>query len=149
MDKWAHVQTVIEKVAAERVQELEPQQIADIFIKMAEDGQIGPTTGQRAATALFGPTGAGLSAPKGEGWNTFGKTYLGGALGGLGGMGVGGGLGAGAGALLAKRLGMTPGQGAGVGAMLGGGLGSAGGSMYGQQRALSKMYDQEPEQLTE
>ena len=148
MDKWAMAQAVIEKVAEQRVQELMPQQIAEVFCKMAEDGQVGPRTSQRVMTALMGPTGAGLSADKGEGWNTFGKTYAGGAKGGLAGLGIGGALGAGAGALLGRRLGLGTGQGAGLGALLGGGVGATGGQQVGMQKALTKMHEQ-PEQLTE
>ena len=156
MDKWAMAEQVMEKVAAERVQQMEPQLIAEIFCKMAEEGQLGPSTHQRIMTALLGAPGAGISAEKGKGWDTFGKTYVGGATGGLKGMGLGalggGALGAGIGALARKKMGLPAGHAAGVGALLGaGGLGSLGsiaGQVHGQQKALGEMYE-DPEQLTE
>ena len=156
MDKWAMAEQVMEKVAAERVEQMGPQLIAEVFCKMAEEGQLGPSAKQRAMTALLGPLGAGFGAQEGRGSEAVGETYKGGLKGGLAGGGLGAlggaGVGAGIGALIAKRWGIKPGafldEGLAYGTGIGGGLGALGGQHIGMQKALTKMHKQ-PEQLTD
>lgn len=108
-------------------------------VKMAEE----PTTKQRILAALFGPTGAGLSAPEGKGWSSFGHTLGGGLIGSAGGGTLGAGAGAGIGALAAllSKGKIKPKDSALMGALLGGGVGSLGGQQVGFQKGLSRAYE--------
>jgi hypothetical protein len=115
---------------------------ADESDALAEAAMSDPTTRQKVLAVLFGPMGAGLSAPEGKGWGTYGKSYARGALGGLGGAAAGGAGGAGLGALASLiSRGRIP---MGVGALGGGALGFAGGgtaggikgTLSGQERGL-------------